>query len=57
MLKWVLLNQSVSDYWRYGSANRKISIQPYTIIDFVEVDIRVYQPENVIFTEAEGRGE
>lgn len=24
----------------------------YTIIDFNEVDIRIYQPENVIFTEA-----
>ena len=29
----------------------------YTIIDFNEVDIRIYLPEKVIFTEAGGRGE
>ena len=29
----------------------------YTIIGFNEVDIRIYQPEKVIFTEAGGRGE
>ena len=29
----------------------------YTIIDFNEVDIRIYLPEKVIFTEAAGRGE
>ena len=27
-------------------------MQYYTIIDFNEVDIRIYQPEKVIFTEA-----
>ena len=31
--------------------------QYYTIIDFNEVDIRIYLPEKVIFTEAGGRGE
>ena len=30
---------------------------PDTIIDFNEVDIRIYLPEKVIFTEAGGRGE
>ena len=29
----------------------------YTIIDFNEVDIRIYLPEKVIFTKAAGRGE
>ena len=32
-------------------------VQYYTIIDLNEVDVKIYQPEKVIFTEAGDRDE
>ena len=45
-------NQCFSEKKKNLKINIFTAVKYYTIIDFNEVDIRIYLPEKVIFTEA-----